>query len=136
MRVAPTPCGEVKVVLAWNSLYTPSCPFVPSVLRTCVLQLRAVHDVSGTNLFVQSRRYGCLNPECPAVKRGCAAWLEKREKEPNTSPAAVPVVRTAKGRELTPAEVESLRTGDLSGKDPLVLAVLQNGAGFSINTRE
>ena len=117
-------------------------PFLnPAGCPACTFgQLRAVHDVSGTNLFVQSRRYGCFNPGCPKVKECCAKWLAKKERKAResgeASPDDVQIVEDNNGQELTQAEVNSLRKGELTGMDSLVAAVLRHGAGFSINTRQ
>jgi len=42
-------------------------------------QVRAIHDISGENVFLCASRRTCLNPECPAVKESLIAAMKKRD---------------------------------------------------------
>lgn len=106
--------------------------------RCIARQPRAVHDISGTNWFVQARRTACLNPRCPLVKERLAQKVHEREKEGD-----VPKIDSGNlvKRDITAAEMEVLRDGNLDGMEPvvaraMVAAFLRRGVGFSTNTPE
>ncbi|CAM9969806.1 unnamed protein product, partial [Ectocarpus fasciculatus] len=75
--------------------------------------MRAVHDVSGTNLFAQARKYGCFNPQCKAVRDGVVKSMKNR----NCTPEELPRVGDGRGgkRVITEGELDKLRRGDLRG---------------------
>lgn len=58
------------------------------MMRSCTLffrtvsvtsQIRAIHDISGENIFLCASRRSCLNPECPAVKKRLIDAMRTRD---------------------------------------------------------
>ncbi|CAN0236692.1 unnamed protein product, partial [Scytosiphon promiscuus] len=100
-------------------------------------QVRAVHDVSGTSLFVQTRRHFCSNPRCAVVKDQLTKSVKQMEKAGEVLQVA-PVGEDGK-RAVTAAELAFLREGNLDGMElglaeAMVAAFVRRGVGFSINT--
>lgn len=96
-----------------------------------------MHDVSGTSLFVQTRRHFCSNPRCASVKNQLARSVQQKEKAGEVLQVA-PVGRDKK-RAVTAAELAVLREGNLDGMElgaaeAMVAAFVRRGVGFSINT--
>jgi len=95
-----------------------------------------VHDVSGTNLFVQTRRYYCTNPRCRLVKDQLRKSVVQTEKKGEVLEVAA---GSGEKRAVTAAELKVLREGNLDEMDlveaeAMVAAFARKGAGFSINT--
>ena len=88
--------------------------------------MRSVHTVSGKNLFVNSRRYGCYNPLCQSVKDA----VVKRLSSPGVLHGVAADLRRLG---LSEAVIQQIKTGDLGGvHSSLVKRVIAKGAAFSI----
>ncbi|CAN0349368.1 unnamed protein product [Ectocarpus sp. 6 AP-2014] len=115
------------------------CPICKSnkftMSKTTWAYMRAVHDVSGTNLFAQARKYGCFNPQCKTVQEGVVKSMKNREK---CTPGDLPRVGDGEGgkRLITEEEMNNLRRGDLGGMASVLSGFLRGGVGFSTNTKE
>lgn len=95
-----------------------------------------MHDVSGTNLFVQARRHSCSNPRCRLVTNHVAKSVQEMEKKGGVLEVDV----GSEGRRaVTSAELTVLREGKLDGMElrlatAMVAVFARRGVGFSINT--
>lgn len=85
-----------------------------------------MHTVSGKNLFVVARRYGCLNPLCQSVKDA----VVKKLSSPGVLPGVAAELRLLG---LSKAVIQQIKAGDFGGvHSSTVKRVLPKGAPFTI----
>lgn len=116
-----------SVSLICYSFLCTAVPYCTRVSYTSV-QARAVHSISGKNLFVTSHRHRCYNPGCAGVKMDVITAMTNKTTE--TLPK---VYDSGHLRDLTDDEQQRMRRGDISSIAPSVIkTLLSGGRSFSV----